>query len=255
MPKPPTIITGRVAAITGAGRGIGRETARAFVREGMKVAIGDLDLEAAKATAAELGDRAIALQVDVTRHESVEAFLDAAEQQLGPLDVVVNNAGIMQLGWFSDEDDATAQRMIDINLHGVIFGTKAALARMEPRNHGHIVNIASQAGCVRHAGRRDVLGDQARRRRADRGGARRDAPARGQRPAQLRAAGGRQHRARLGAAAQPGHQAARAGRRRRGDRRRTAPRDGRRLGAEVGQGHVALRWATAAPRRRRASAA
>ncbi len=52
----------------------------------------------------------------------------------------------MQLGWFSDEDDATAQRMIDINLHGVIFGTKAALARMEPRNHGHIVNIASQAG-------------------------------------------------------------------------------------------------------------
>jgi NADP-dependent 3-hydroxy acid dehydrogenase YdfG len=146
MAKAPTIITGRVAAITGAGRGIGRETARAFVREGMKVAIGDLDVEAAMATAAELGDRAIALQVDVTRHESVEAFLDAAEKQLGPLDVVVNNAGIMQLGWFTDEDDATAQRMIDINLHGVIFGTKAALARMEPRNHGHIVNIASQAG-------------------------------------------------------------------------------------------------------------
>ncbi len=148
MAKSPTIITGRVAAITGAGRGIGRETARAFVREGMKVAIGDLDLAAAQEVAAELGDRAVALPVDVTRHESVEAFLDAAEEQLGPLDVVVNNAGIMQLGWFAEEDDATAQRMIDINLHGVIFGTKAALARMEPRNHGHIVNIASQAGVL-----------------------------------------------------------------------------------------------------------
>ncbi len=146
MAKSPTIITGRVAAITGAGRGIGRETARAFVREGMKVAIGDLDLEAAEEAAAELGDRAVALEVDVTKRASVDAFLAAAEEQLGPLDVVVNNAGIMQLGWFSDEDDATAQRMIDINLHGVINGTKAALDRMAPRNHGHIVNIASQAG-------------------------------------------------------------------------------------------------------------
>jgi NADP-dependent 3-hydroxy acid dehydrogenase YdfG len=146
MAKSPTIITGRVAAITGAGRGIGRETARAFVREGMKVAIGDLDLDAAREAAAELGDRAIALKVDVTQRASVDAFLSAAEEQLGPLDVVVNNAGIMQLGWFTDEDDATAQRMIDINLHGVIYGTKAALERMAPRNHGHIVNIASQAG-------------------------------------------------------------------------------------------------------------
>jgi NAD(P)-dependent dehydrogenase (short-subunit alcohol dehydrogenase family) len=146
MAKTSTIITGRVAAITGAGRGIGRETARAFVREGMKVAIGDLDLAAAQAAAAELGDRAVALEVDVTKRASVDAFLAAAEQRLGPLDVVVNNAGIMQLGWFGDEDDATAQRMIDINLHGVINGTKAALERMAPRNHGHIVNIASQAG-------------------------------------------------------------------------------------------------------------
>jgi short-subunit dehydrogenase len=62
------------------------------------------------------------------------------------VDVLINNAGIMPIGRFADEDDATARRMIDINLHGVIFGTKLALARMEPRNSGHIVNIASQAG-------------------------------------------------------------------------------------------------------------
>src|SRR5205085_1951163 len=73
-------------------------------------------------------------------------FLDATEQQLGPLDVLVNNAGIMQVGRFIDEDDVTARRMIDINLHGVILGTKLALDRMVPRDRGHIVNISSQAG-------------------------------------------------------------------------------------------------------------
>jgi short-subunit dehydrogenase len=72
--------------------------------------------------------------------------MDAVEEQLGPLEVLVNNAGIMQLGRFIDEDDLTAARMIDINLHGVIFGTKLALTRMIPRNGGHIVNISSQAG-------------------------------------------------------------------------------------------------------------
>ena len=62
------------------------------------------------------------------------------------MDVLINNAGIMPLGRFAEEDDATAHRMVDINIHGVILGTKLALARMEPRNSGNIVNIASQAG-------------------------------------------------------------------------------------------------------------
>jgi len=73
-------------------------------------------------------------------------FLDEAEQQLGPIDVLVNNAGIMPVGRFLDEDDLAARRMIDINVHGVILGTKLALERMIPRGRGHIVNIASQAG-------------------------------------------------------------------------------------------------------------
>ncbi len=146
MAKQPRILAGETAAITGAARGIGRATAEAFLRQGMRVAIGDVDVAAAEQTAAELGPSAVAIALDVTDRASFAAFLDATEAQLGPLDVLVNNAGIMPLGRFIDEDDLTATRMIDINLHGVILGMKLALARMIPRNRGHIVNIASQAG-------------------------------------------------------------------------------------------------------------
>ena len=100
------------------------------MREGAKVAIGDLDRELAEQTAAELGGETLALELDVTSRDSFESFLDQVEERLGPLDVLINNAGIMPLGLFIDEDDATAQRMIDINLHGVLFGMKLALPRM-----------------------------------------------------------------------------------------------------------------------------
>ena len=146
MAKQPRILAGQTAAITGAARGIGRATAAAFLRQGMRVAIGDVDLDAAQRTAAELGASAVALPLDVTERASFTAFLDGVEEQLGPLDVLVNNAGIMPIGRFIDEDDLTARRMIDINLHGVILGTKLALERMLPRDRGHIVNISSQAG-------------------------------------------------------------------------------------------------------------
>jgi NADP-dependent 3-hydroxy acid dehydrogenase YdfG len=146
MAKHPRILAGETAAITGAARGIGRATAEAFLRRGMKVAIGDVDLDAARRTAAELGPSALALALDVTDRASFTAFLDGAERQFGPLDVLVNNAGIMQIGRFIDEDDLTARRMVDINVHGVILGMKLALERMIPRDRGHIVNISSQAG-------------------------------------------------------------------------------------------------------------
>jgi NADP-dependent 3-hydroxy acid dehydrogenase YdfG len=146
MAKQPRILAGRAAAVTGAARGIGRATAQAFLRQGMRVAIGDVDLAAAEQTAAELGSRTVAIALDVTDRESFSSFLDEAETQLGPLDVLVNNAGIMQVGRFIDEDDLAARRMVDINLHGVILGMKLALARMIPRDRGHIVNISSQAG-------------------------------------------------------------------------------------------------------------
>ncbi len=146
MAKQPRILAGETAAITGAARGIGRATAEALLGQGMKVAIGDLDIDAARATAKELGPSAVAIALDVTDRDSFSAFLDLTEQQLGPIDVLVNNAGIMQIGRFIDEDDLTAVRMVDINIHGVILGMKLALARMIPRDRGHIVNISSQAG-------------------------------------------------------------------------------------------------------------
>jgi NADP-dependent 3-hydroxy acid dehydrogenase YdfG len=146
MAKKPRILVGQVAAVTGAARGIGKATAQAFAREGMKVAIGDLDVALAEQAAAEIGPNAEGFSLDVTRRDSFEAFVDAAEERFGPLDVLVNNAGIMPLGRFIDESDATAARMIDINLHGVIHGMKIALPRMMARNRGHVVNISSQAG-------------------------------------------------------------------------------------------------------------
>ncbi len=146
MAKELKSLQGKVVAITGGARGIGKATSKALVREGAKVAIGDLDVELAEKTATELGGGTIALELDVTSRDSFEGYLDQVEERLGSLDVIINNAGIMPLGKFADESDATAHRMIDINLHGVLYGMKAALPRMERRNSGHIVNIASQAG-------------------------------------------------------------------------------------------------------------
>jgi NADP-dependent 3-hydroxy acid dehydrogenase YdfG len=146
MAKQPRILAGQTVAITGAARGIGRATAEALLRQGMRVAIGDVDLATAEETARELGATTIALPLDVTDRGSFTAFLDGVEEQIGPIDVLINNAGIMPIGRFIDEDDLTARRMVDINLHGVILGTKLALERMIPRNRGHIVNISSQAG-------------------------------------------------------------------------------------------------------------
>jgi NADP-dependent 3-hydroxy acid dehydrogenase YdfG len=146
MAKERRSLQGKVVAITGGARGIGKATATTLVRKGCRVALGDIDLDLAEQTAEALGGGTIAIQLDVTDRGSFSAFLDEAERQLGPVDVLINNAGIMPLGRFAEEDDATAHRMVDINIHGVILGTKLALARMEPRNSGHIVNIASQAG-------------------------------------------------------------------------------------------------------------
>jgi len=153
MAKQPRILAGQTAAITGGGRGIGRVTAQAFARQGMKVAIGDVDLQAAQQTAEEIGGpthpthhSVLGLPLDVTERASFAEFLNTVEEQLGPVDVLVNNAGIMPIGPFLDEDDATAQRILDINVLGVINGMKAVLPRMSARGRGHVVNIASQAG-------------------------------------------------------------------------------------------------------------
>jgi NAD(P)-dependent dehydrogenase (short-subunit alcohol dehydrogenase family) len=146
MAKQRRSLSGRVVAITGGARGIGKATATALVRKGCRVAIGDLDLKLAEETASGLGGGTIALPLDVTDRSSFERFLDQTERQLGPLDVVINNAGIMPVTPFVEEAEDSVRRQVDINLHGVITGTQLAIKRLQPRGRGTIVNIASQAG-------------------------------------------------------------------------------------------------------------
>lgn len=146
MAKERLSLSGKVVAITGGARGIGKATAQALIAKGCRVAIGDLQLELAEETAAQLGGGTVALPLDVTDRASFERFLDEAERQLGPLDAVVNNAGIMPVTPFEDESEASVRRQIDINVGGVITGTQLAIKRLRPRGRGWIVNIASQAG-------------------------------------------------------------------------------------------------------------
>jgi NAD(P)-dependent dehydrogenase (short-subunit alcohol dehydrogenase family) len=146
MAKAPRSLAGKVVAITGGARGIGKATATALIAQGARVAIGDIDAPLAEQTASELGSGTVGLALDVTNRESFDAFLTEVENRVGPLDVVINNAGIMPIGPFVDETDSTAKRLVDINLHGVIHGSKLALERFMPRGRGHLVNIASVAG-------------------------------------------------------------------------------------------------------------
>jgi NAD(P)-dependent dehydrogenase (short-subunit alcohol dehydrogenase family) len=139
-------LSGKVVAITGGARGIGKATAQALIAKGCRVAIGDLQHELAEQTAAQLDGATVALPLDVTDRASFERFLDEAERQLGPIDAVVNNAGIMPVTPFEDEGEASVQRQLDINIGGVITGTQLAIKRLRPRGSGYIVNIASQAG-------------------------------------------------------------------------------------------------------------
>ncbi|MHA7651616.1 SDR family oxidoreductase [Mycobacterium sp. ML4] len=135
-------VAGKVVAITGGARGIGLAIATVLHRSGAKVAIGDIDEAGAQAAGDRLGLQ-LALRLDVTDRESCTAFLDAVENQLGPLDVMVNNAGLIAVGSAVEENDEATRRLFDVNVHGVILGTKLATQRMLPRRRGHVINIGS----------------------------------------------------------------------------------------------------------------
>ncbi|WP_433567226.1 SDR family oxidoreductase [Nocardia sp. CA-151230] len=139
-------IQGRVVAITGAARGIGLATAKALHRRGAKVVIGDIDGAAVASAAAEIGPDVEAVRVDTTDEQSFVAFLAKAEERFGPLDVLINNAGIMPIGPFLEESTTLSKRVLDINVAGPMIGMRAALPGMLARGVGHIVNVASMAG-------------------------------------------------------------------------------------------------------------
>lgn len=140
----PVDLKGKVIAITGGGRGIGFATASALRDRGADLALGDIDTEAVEKSAADLGCHSDTL--DVTDPASFESFLDGVERELGPIDVLINNAGIMPVGPLVDYDAAMIRRNFEIDLIAVVTGSQLAARRMVPRRSGHIVNIASVAG-------------------------------------------------------------------------------------------------------------
>ncbi len=141
----------KVIAVTGGARGIGLAIATALHGVGAKVAIGDIDEAAVREAGARLG-LTVCRRLDVTDRPSFTDFLDAVEKEMGPLDVLVNNAGVIATGSAVDESDDITQRVLDVNVRGVILGTKLAAQRMLPRSRGHIVNIGSMASVLPCAG-------------------------------------------------------------------------------------------------------
>lgn len=141
----------KVAFITGGGGGIGGGIAEAFIEKGMRVVLADIDLEHAQAQAAQLGERAIALELDVTSQESWTKAREAVHARLGQIDVLCNNAGIsMPREPLDLVPPATFTRVMAINVTGVYLGVHTFAPEMRMRGSGHIVNTSSMNGLLAH---------------------------------------------------------------------------------------------------------
>jgi len=140
-------LEGKTALITGAARGIGRAFAAAYIAEGARVAIADIDIARARSTAAELGPQAIAVEMDVTRQDSIDAAVAATVEAFGQIDILINNAAIFTAAPLVEIDRAEYARVFDINVSGTLFVMQAVARHMiENGIRGRIINMASQAG-------------------------------------------------------------------------------------------------------------
>jgi 2-hydroxycyclohexanecarboxyl-CoA dehydrogenase len=140
-------LEGRSALVTGGASGIGAATARRLAAEGAKVAVADLNELGAHGVAAEL-DGSVTIAMDVADVRSVRHGVAAAIEQVGPIDVLVNNAGTDRFGFFVNTDESVWDVVLDVNLRGVLAVTHAVLPGMQERGGGTIVNVASEAGRV-----------------------------------------------------------------------------------------------------------
>jgi 2-hydroxycyclohexanecarboxyl-CoA dehydrogenase len=138
----------RTALVTGGASGIGAATCRRLAAEGARVAVTDVNLDGARGIADEVDGGAF--ELDVRSTDSVRAALEGAE--LGPVDILVNNAGYDEWNWFTATDEALWQRVLAVNLVGVIACTHAVLPGMQERRRGRIVNVSSEAGRVGSSG-------------------------------------------------------------------------------------------------------
>ena len=148
-------IEGKIVVITGASSGLGEATARMLSAHGATVVLGARRVERIVALADELvrgGGQALALQTDVTRSEDVQRLVDGAVEKYGRIDVMINNAGLMPSSPLERLKIADWDRMIDVNIKGVLYGIAAALPHMQQRKSGHIVNVSSVAGHKVRAG-------------------------------------------------------------------------------------------------------
>lgn len=144
-------MSGRVALVTGGGGGIGGAIARALAGDGRAVAVADLRIDAAVESAeavARSGGRALAVEIDVTDGAAVTEAVARAERELGPVEILVNNAGWDELRPFVDTDEQFWDRVLAINFKGCLHTTRSVLPGMTERGYGRIVNIASDAGRV-----------------------------------------------------------------------------------------------------------
>lgn len=139
-------MVGKVALVTGGARGIGEGIVRRFVREGARVAIADVLDGEGQALAAELGDAATFLHLDVTQRAQWDAAVSAVETRWGKLDCLVNNAGVIVFKRIDDLTEAEIRRLLDINVMGVINGTQAAIPALERAGGGSIINMSSADG-------------------------------------------------------------------------------------------------------------
>ena len=140
-------LEGKSTLITGSARGIGRAFAQAYIREGANVAIADINLERAQATAAELGSQAYAVEMDVTNQASIDAAIAAVVAKVGKLDILINNAALFDLAPITDITRDSYERLFSINVAGTLFTLQAAARQMIAQGHGgKIINMASQAG-------------------------------------------------------------------------------------------------------------
>lgn len=140
-------LDGLSALITGAARGIGRGFAESYISEGATVAIADINLEAAKATAAELGDQAYAVRLDVSDQASIDGAIAAVVDHSGKLDILINNAALFDADETVNITRASYDRLYAVNVAGTLFTMQAAAKQMIRQGHGgKIINMASQAG-------------------------------------------------------------------------------------------------------------